>query len=375
MTPSRRARLQPRRASLRKLAGLGGSVAAWAHAPLAWARPVPASAVAPASRVWLDLSRYQRSDGALITHVDTPDEVDPYFGLKAIWLAHRLGMEVGTVWRQWATWMVTHQDADGRWGRWAVVNGVGLATVRARDADADDALLALWLQCVAELGLPPDLQDAHRDGFRRASAYLLGPLFDVQRGVYRIFADEEAHLWMDNIEVWSALQSMARADLGWCGPWAQAVPWQRRADSLAQAMRKVFASDGQALPKVSTQRLPGPARFYPHLVTAPFAWLHGWTDAPQSAQPSVRMALWSARHEAQWVAQAQHDYPWGLLAAAAWQDGAHPIAARWLQRAQALRGGPRWNILEEAAWQALSASWGGVTSPLTSDDITKKATP
>lgn len=332
----------------------------------AWCLPTRAHAVrdglpgvaAAQPRAVLDLSLFERGGGALITNVHAPDEVDPYFALKALWVGHRMGLDVSRSWPAWAAWMVDHQDPDGRWGRWRLE---GAHARREREADADDALLALWLQCVAELGLPEALRARHKAGLRLAETYLHNRLFDARLGVFKVFAHDDAHLWMDNIEVWSAMLSLAQADLSWCEGLPSPGVWQGRADALARSMSRVFRAHGGAAPQVSTQHLPGPAQFYPHLVTGPFAWLHDW---PGGGDASLRMAVWAARHEALWVEQARTDYPWGLLAVAAWRDGEVRLAERWLQRTRAQRGGLRWNILEEAAYQGLFASLEAVSAPL-----------
>jgi hypothetical protein len=50
----------------------------------------------------------------------------------------------------------------------------------------------------------------------------------------------------------------------------------------------------------------------------------------------------------------KHDpHPWGLIALAALHSGDDQSAVCWLSRAAPLRYSPMWNILEEAAFQAL----------------------
>ncbi len=355
---SRRAWLQ---ASL--TTALACSPAAHLWAATSAATPAPAQA----GRPQLDLIAFQRPSGALLTTPDHRSGIDPYFALKALWLADRLGMDVQRHWAPFAAWMVDHQEDDGRWSRWRVADAADTRERRWLLADADDALLALWLHCVATLGLPEPLQATHRNGLRQAASWLLGPLMDVDLGVYRITADADVHLWMDNIEVWAALRSLARANLAWSGPWAAAVPWQRRADALAVNMRRVFLSGEREGARVSTQHDSRPPSFYPDQVVAPFAWLHGWPA--QAGQPTLTSTpaqqAWFRQHEADWARNAETDYPWGLLAVAAWQSGDLAVAERWLQRSTPMRGGPRWNILEEAAWQGLSAAMRAAPAPHT----------
>jgi len=345
------------RASLTSALACSPTARLWA-APASSSLTASAPSVPPAqaSRPQLDLSAFQRPSGALLTTPDHRSGVDPYFALKALWLADRLGMDVQRHWAPFAAWMVDHQEEDGRWSRWRVADAADPGERRWLLADADDALLALWLHSVATLGLPEPLQATHRNGLRQAASWLLGPLMDVDLGVYRITADADVHLWMDNIEVWAALRSLAGANLAWSGPWAAAVPWQRRADALAANMRRVFLSGAREVARVSTQHESRPPSFYPDQVVAPFAWLHGWPAQPAQASvsPALAQQAWFRQHEAEWARNAEADYPWGLLAVAAWQSGDHAVVERWLQRSTPMRGGPRWNILEEAAWQGLS---------------------
>jgi len=338
-----------RRACLHGLgaAGMGlgmglSTFAAKAQQVAAASSPLPSK-----PRRALDLTAWQRADGALILSSHEPDVVDPYFSLKGLWLAHHLGLDVSAAWAPWAAWMVQRQQANGLWGRWRLTP-TGVRPDRA--SDADDSLLALWLQCVALFGLPAQLQVQHAPGLRKAAAHLQGPLFNARLGVYRVFAKDDAHLWMDNIEVWSALLTLAQGGLSWCEGLPGAAQWQQSAQALQSSMVRVFVADGVLLPRVSTQRLPEASAFYPQAVTAPFAWLHGWDPV---GRPSARMAAWLVRHEASWVAQAQADFPWGLVAAAAHGEGQPAAVHRWLERARPLRQGPRWNILEEVAFQGL----------------------
>jgi hypothetical protein len=328
-----------RRACLHGLGAAGMGLGMGLSTAAATAQQVPAvssasSLSSPAKpRRALDLTAWQRTDGALVLSAHEPDVVDPYFALKGLWLAHHLGLDVAAAWAPWAAWMVQHQQANGLWGRWRLTP-TGVRPDRA--SDADDSLLALV---------------RHAPGLRKAAAHLQGPLFNARLGVYRVFAKDDAHLWMDNIEVWSALLSLAQGGLSWCEGLPGATQWQQSAQALQLSMARVFVADGVLLPRVSTQRLPEPAAFYPQAVTAPFAWLHGWDPA---GRPSARMAAWLVRHEAAWVAQAHTDFPWGLVAVAAQTEGQPEAVHRWLERARPLRQGPRWNILEEVAFQGLS---------------------
>ena len=179
---------------------------------------------------------------------------------------------------------------------------------------------------------------------------------------------------MDNVEVLSAQRAIAGL-LRERGDPAGARRWQQRSERLALAIEQVFAGVDTLAPAVTAgaaslgQEGRGDGEqdrarsaaggiatpFYPDAVAAPFAWLHG---VPRR-RTAARFDAWLTRNGQAWRDNAQHDYPWGLIALAAVQEGRPDIAALWRQAQEQQRSGGLWNVLEEAAWQALDPAHAG----------------
>lgn len=96
--------------------------------------------------------------------------------------------------------------------------------------------------------------------------------------------------------------------------------------------------------------------FYPDAAAQLFPRLAGMAPMPGE----TTFANWLAAYGSAWRAQATHDYPWGLVAVAALREGDTRTAACWLALAEPMRGTTRWNVLEEAIYQGLSARLQGV---------------
>jgi hypothetical protein len=293
----------------------------------------------------LSLGPYQRGDGAITVGLDG-ETIDPYFAAKSLLAADAASADAGAAAAAWIEWLLPWQRPDGRFERLCRRDG---AWVACAPADADDAMMALWIELLVrhapEGGLPPRWEES----LARADAQLRG-LLDPATGVHVISRELPVALLMDNVEVYGALRAVAghherRLD----GRAARA--WRARADALAAAIERTFwTGDGF---RVSTQAgAPAAgAPFYPDVVAQIFPLL---TELPVPGGRAALYARWMADHRATWLDQERHDYPWGLVALVAARMGDGEAVRAWLERAAPFRGGARWNVLEEAIFAALA---------------------
>lgn len=303
-----------------------------------------ACALFPATVAALDLSAYQRADGAISVH-RRGDHVDPYFVMKALWAARQLGDPAVKETHAWIEWLLPQQGADGgfaryceREGRWQV----------CADADADDALLALWIELLHEAA-PRKLPPRWADSARRADQ-ALALLKDPNTGVYRATAKISDALLMDNTEICSAFRRVGELRRG-AGDAAGATRYLAQAQSLRLAMTTVFRPIENGLLRWSSGDASG-EKFYPHRVAHLYPWLHRMDTV--AFGPMLDWQGWLNRYGDAWLARADDVYPWGLVALTAYRFKSNKAIERWLDNAPALREGANWNVLEEAVLQGLA---------------------
>jgi hypothetical protein len=297
--------------------------------------------------------RYVEADGAMPLHAGG-SVVDPYFATKALVVADVAGLEVREAARRWVGWALARQRFDGRFERYCRDGQVWRA---CGDADADDAMLALWLELLYRLAPDAGIPAAWQTSVRTAEAHLAS-LRDPALGVYRIARTNPTALFMDNVEIHAALKAIARDQLRF-GDARRARETDLQAAYLARDVLTVFWRAEAGAFVVSTQERPGRA-FYPDVVAQTYPWL---LDLPTPAgDPRPAFAEWRRRHGTDWLSLRQDDYPWGLVALTALGLGDAETARCWLGRAAPLRYGRRWNVLEEAIHQALVARLGAPAS-------------
>ena len=90
----------------------------------------------------LELAGYAGADGA-IKVLHKGESADPYFAIQALLLAHDNGMDVSTVAEKFIDWLLPKQKPDGTFDRFCRTAGTPWTACKV--ADADDALLALWM--------------------------------------------------------------------------------------------------------------------------------------------------------------------------------------------------------------------------------------
>jgi hypothetical protein len=71
------------------------------------------------------------------------------------------------------------------------------------------------------------------------------------------------------------------------------------------------------------------------------------------AEASLYYRNWMRAHRANWLAQGETDYPWGLLAVLALRQNDKASARCWLREAGPMRHSARWAITDESSYQIL----------------------
>ena len=290
---------------------------------------------------------YQLPDGAISLH-HHGDYIEPYFATKALLLAQEAGLDVRQPIEQWIAWLLPRQDKHGGFGRYCRKPGTDWKLCAA--ADADDSMLALWLQLLyanaPDSGIPAEWQQSVHKA--RES---LDRLRNSRLGVYHISRSNHVALLMDNIEVYSALVAVARAQERF-GNTAEADKTHVEAEKLNLSIKRVFWNKHAEWFRPSIQK--SKSQFYPDVVAQVYPWL---ADLPMESAVQNREAWdrWRNRFASEWLDKKVDPHPWGLVAMAALKVGDDASAACWLSRSEPLRYSTNWNVLEESAFQAVQA--------------------
>lgn len=287
---------------------------------------------------------FQRAGGALTLNPGG-NYVEPYFATKALIVAQDGGLDVHDVALAWIQWYLPRQRRNGLFGRFCSVNQ------QWRDcasADADDSMLALWIELLYRMapstGLPPQWQHSVA-----LSARQLERLRNRRLDLYHVSGLNHVALFMDNIEVYAALKDIARQQQRLQDP--ASAETNRSAERLSAAIRRVFWDHRAQRFRASMQKIP-PA-FYPDVVAQVYPWLADVSGPGQDVHQAWEH--WKHLFGAGWIERRYDNHAWGLVALAAEKLGDASSAECWASRSDPLRGSGSWNILEEAVWQALRA--------------------
>jgi hypothetical protein len=293
----------------------------------------------------LDLDGYQSDDGA-ITVAYRGDFVDPYFAMRALLTANQAGLDISLPARAWIGWLLPRQKANGiftRYCRHSDENWLSCA-----DADADDALLATWVELLYVMapctGLPQEWEKSVN-----LSSWQMGLLYNKKNGIYYISEKNQVGLLMDNVEIYASLRAISKKQK--CmGLQTESRRVAAAATHLRQAIDNVFRPLKNEPFRVSTQAVEN-ARFYPEQVGQIYPSMYGML-----AMRSTRIAFqnWMQVHGSEWLRLNSDVYPWGLIAVMAQTLGDGHTANCWSTRASKLRHGKRWNVLEEASFQSIN---------------------
>lgn len=302
---------------------------------------------APTSAREFDPNGYQLPDGA-ISLLHHGDYIEPYFATKALLLAQEAGLDVRQPVQQWIQWLLTRQDKHGGFGRYCRKPGTDWKLCAA--ADADDSMLALWLQLLYTNAPVYGIPSEWRQSVHKARDSL-NDLRSRRLGVYHISRSNHVALFMDNIEVYSALMAIARSEERF-GDAKGAQSTYAEAEKLNFGIRRVFWNKHAEWFRPSIQK--SRSAFYPDVVAQVYPWL---ADLPMKSDVQTREAWdrWRNRFASEWLDKKVDPHPWGLVAMAALKVGDQASAACWLARSEPLRYSANWNVLEESAFQAVRA--------------------
>lgn len=296
--------------------------------------------------------RLQASDGALLMNVGQ-SEVDPYFAMKALIVAQDAGLDVRDPALRFIRWLLPRQRKDGRFDRYCQKNGAWRVCAAA---DADDSMLALWIQLLYRVAPKSGLTPEWLASIQRAQQHLTS-LRNARLGVYHVSHRNHVALFMDNVEVYWALKDVAQARQKLGDP--RAAQTAADANSLARGIRYVFWNANTETFRASTQKEQ--PHFYPEALAQTFAWMAA-LPLPEGDAASA-WSRWKQLYGQAWLSNRYDPHPWGLVALTAVKLGDQATAGCWLEHSGPARFGPQWNILEEAAFQAVEARVaGGVQS-------------
>ena len=286
----------------------------------------------------LDLAGYVGDDGA-ISVLHQGKSADPYFAIQALLLAHDNAVNVSAVAEKFINWLLRKQKPDGTFDRFCRTADTPWTACKV--ADADDALLALWMRLLQTMPTQLAQNQLWMKSYRTSQASL-ERLYQPSRGIYMVSPVYLHGLFMDNLEVWSFKSHLKQRGQ------------QAEAAKLAKAIRETFWNPVDQRFLVSTQleqRFEKPA-FYPDHVAQIFPLL---VDFPSGAGDSRSFyRAWMSAHRAEWLAQGKKDYPWGVIAVLALRQNDTSSVQCWLREAAGNRHSSRWAVTDETAYQIVT---------------------
>jgi hypothetical protein len=297
---------------------------------------------------------YQRPDGAITVRLNG-DTIDPYFATKALLAAADAQFDARAASQAWIAWLLPMQRADGGFDRYCVKAGEYSSCATA---DADDAMMAVWMELLTRFAPADGMPAEWKTSLAKAEAYL-ARLYDKQTGVYQISTTLPVALFMDNVEVYSAFRAVAdyRARTG---DRAAAERGRQQANQLARQIVGTFWSPQRGF-RSSTQ-IVNDSEFYPTAVAQLFPLMSGMptpnkTDAATYSQ-------WMHKNCRTWLGQPANDFPWGLVALAAYKTGDQQTVACWHASSAPYRHGVHWNVLEETLYLAFEDRMDSPVAPV-----------
>ncbi|SFB24977.1 hypothetical protein SAMN04515620_13044 [Collimonas sp. OK607] len=273
-----------------------------------------------------------------ITVFPKGDYVEPYFALKALLAAHRLGVDVTDATSSFAHWLLPFQQANGPFPR--ICRSGANDWVACGPADADDSLDALWCLLAAEV--------LSRDKVLAASCARsldhLSTLWHPAQQTFHALSGRSAAYFADNVEVIGALNYLRR-DRSAAARFAVQLAALPSSASMLQGLQRNYGYDPDgALEPQRASVPPTPYGFYPNAVAPVYLWLYGLRAGTGGER---YWHVWMERYSQKWLAGESDHFPWGLIAWAAYQTGDLATARTWLENSDAWRAGGRWNVVEE----------------------------
>jgi hypothetical protein len=229
--------------------------------------------------------------------------------------------------------------------------------------------LALWIELLYRTADRRDMPLRWAASLEKAEKHLES-LKDPRMGLYRVSKLNHAALFMDNVEVYSSLNGVAKVQTAKDPESARRTA--QKAEALAENIRRTFWDNDKRWFRASLQsRTPA---FYPDAVAQTYPWLVGLPNP--TVDPSQEWQRWKSQFGEAWLANTYDPHAWGLVALASAHVGDPRTADCWLSRASSLRAGAHWNILEEAVFQSLEQSLdGSETADCLSRTVAPVATP
>ena len=287
---------------------------------------------------------FQSPAGAIVLNPGG-NYVEPYFATKALIVAQDGGLDIRNAAAAWINWALPRQRRNGLFRRFCLLYE---EWHDCAPADADDSMLALWMQLLYRMA-PPTGMPADWQRSVALSAKQLDKLYNRRLGVYHISTRNHVALFMDNIEVYAALKDVAQAQARLHDPAAAGT--EARAEQLHKAIEHIFWDRHKQRFRPSMQK-DRPA-FYPDAVAQVYPWLADVSGPGQN--PRQAWAAWKREFGSGWIERHYDSHPWGLVAMAAEKLGDTASGECWTSQSDSLRGSSSWNVLEEAAWQSLRA--------------------
>lgn len=293
-------------------------------------------------------NRYQTAEGAITVHAGG-DFVDPYFATKALLAADTGGLDITVAASRWIAWLLPRQRPNGRFDRYCYSDKQWRACA---DADADDAMSALWIELLYRMAPANEMPSMWTESAKRTERHL-ADLYQPKTRLYQVSTEQPLTLFIDNVEIYGAFARTARRRAGVAPFSALRMAWG--AWRLRRAIDGAFWRDAErrfAADNESGER----AEFYPDIVAQLYPLLEGMPTP--AGKPAAVFDAWFRQYGERWLSFSEDPYPWGLVALAGHQVGALSAAAQWAERAAPLRHSQRWNVLEEAAYQAVRGEAG-----------------
>jgi hypothetical protein len=274
------------------------------------------------------LARFTHADGA-ISVAPGGDFVDPYFAQKALTIVWESGLDASEATKQWLTWVIPRQRADGGFDRFC---GKASEWRACKRADADDSSVASFLQLAAwyekkhAAGLP-GLPQA-----KKQARALLSQL-KLANGTYRVFADTPTAYLMDNTEVYAGLLTIGE---------------HSEAQRLKQAINKQFYTRQQWQPaNVSFEKFA----FYPFALAPTYRWHTGLVS---QAVVEAEFGDWARQWGRVWLGKTRDEYAWGLVAWGARAVNDQHWLRCWRHMHNDHERSKGWTVIDEAVDRGLA---------------------
>lgn len=291
---------------------------------------------------------YVRPDGAIMSYYNVSNFIDPYFPTKALLTAHDSGMNIKPLAQGWINWLMSRQESDGLISRFCKADDASDYQA-CLIADADDSMMALWIELLYRMAPQAGLPREWKHSAAKAQTQL-DALFDTKSNVYFISKAMPVGLLMDNVEIYAALKR-AGAEARRIGELKQSAAFYAKAERLKAGIVKTFWDEKSQRFRITTQERNA-NDFYPDKVAQMIPLLHGFQSA-STGSPEATYHRWMQAHQKEWMDLIGKEYPWGLVAVVATERKDIDTASCWLKQVAPHRHTGTWDIVDEAAFQAV----------------------